>query len=221
MPIALSSRPNVEPAIKRKINKAQPGTVRLWTIQPLAVWTNLIKTGTLLVDPTHEDFADGSDKQMLEAYDWLREQMYVRIPNYDGGYPWWAYTHFLDLRFYRFQQRPPNNINVRIELAIPREKVLLSAYGDWHCVLNRTFCPYDDSEEGYEIEFERWVDEAKSVGVNVFNACPLPEPWECNLRTSWSNIFDVEPRSVGRTVQGTFEKLELAEVVSVRMFTSR
>ena len=98
---------------------------------------------------------------------------------------------------------------------------MLSAYGDWQCVLNRYYCPYENNDEGNRIEFEKWCDDAEAAGIEVFKESPLPEPWESGMIASWNNIFEIEARYAGRIIQVTFEKLELTEVVSVTEFTSQ
>src|SRR5580692_7544603 len=102
--------------------------VRLWTLQPVAVWHALKEQGELLVNPAHPEFAandtnDGQD--FRHAYDWMREQMSKRVPGYTGGYPWWGYEHFLDLRAYRWLHGTSGAKMVRIELAIPPGQALL------------------------------------------------------------------------------------------------
>ncbi len=78
-------------AVTYRIAKARPGTVRLWTIQPLALWERLRENGTLWVDPSHEEFS----KVLRAEYDWMCRQMERRLPEYEGHYPWWAYDYKL------------------------------------------------------------------------------------------------------------------------------
>jgi hypothetical protein len=150
----------------------------------------------------------------------MRKQMSLRIPGYGGCYPWWAYTHFLDLRFYRWHWSDNSEDLVRLALAVPIEKALLSRYGDWHCVLNRNYVPMATDSEKYGEEFAAWCDAARSQGVNVFGNEALPEAWEDEMRASWERIFDLSAHQ-DRTIQATFECLELADVVEVTEFTSK
>ena len=213
-------------AVTRRLHLPKPDTIRLWTVQRPYVWQALQEQGTLLVDPNHPQFADERAVDMLAAYDWLREQMTRRIPGYTGHYPWWAYEHFLDLRFYRWHTPPYGQRLVRLELAVPKEQVLLSAYGAWHCVLNRGYLPKAVVWEDYEREWHAWEAEAKEAGVEIeihgnrTPIIPYPEPWETQLQASWEHIFNVEARRPNETIQATFERLELAQVVKVTEFTS-
>jgi hypothetical protein len=194
--------------------------MRLWTIQPIEVWQRLQQQKTLLVDPTHPDFLE-KDEHRFAAYQWMREQMTRRLPTYEGNYPWWAYDYKLDLRAQRFYTYPPNERWVRLELEIPLDKVLLSAYGAWHYVLNRWYLPYATEEESYQREGDAWDAEAKAHGVDTYqNSLPFPEPWESRMRASWERIFDVDVLREANTIQATFERLELAEVVRVTEFVS-
>lgn len=207
-------------AITRRIGKPRPGTIPLWTIQPLAVWHSLCQQETLYVDATHPKFLDSID-DFREGYEWMRQQMAQRIPGYEGYYPWWAYDYKLDLRSWRYQTYPPYMRYVRLALAIPQEKVLLSAYGDWHFVLNRWYLPYaTDGDEAMQ-ELDAWDAEASQQGADVFSRQLLPEPWESQLRASWERIFDVDRLRATNTIQATFERLELADVLKVTEFVSQ
>jgi hypothetical protein len=194
--------------------------MRLWTIKPIEVWERLQREKTLFVDPTHPTFQENLPF-FHEAYEWMRAQMARRLPHYEGNYPWWAYDYKLDLRTYRFHTHPPNERWVRMELEIPSEKVLLSAYGAWHYVLNRWYLPYTTDEESYERELDAWEAETKAHGIDTYqNSVPFPEPWELRMRASWERIFDVDDLRETNTIQATFERLELAEVVRVTEFVS-
>ena len=112
------------------MNRPQPNTVRLWTLQEIAVWEALRRTGHLYVDPDLREL----DPSFREPYDWMCSQMAQRIPGYQGRDPWWAYDYPLDLRQYRYLAGDPGTRFVRLELAVPRDRVLLSAYDAWHYV---------------------------------------------------------------------------------------
>ena len=211
----------MEPAKIPYRRRPKPDTLRLWTIQPPHVWEALRQYGTLLVDPAHPDFG-GHEKSFGLAYDWLRGQMQKRIPGYANHYPWWAYEHFLDLRFYRWHTGQFGQRRVRLELAVPKEKVLLSAYGDWHTVLSRGYLPEALDWDAYEREWDAW--DAQAYGNVPFlekRYFPLAEPWQTLLEQSWERIFDVNARRPTNTIQANFERLELSDVVSVTAFTSR
>lgn len=208
--------PDFRKASTKRVNQAKAGTVRLWTLQPLHIWNSLQQQKGLWADPTHNsDF----EEFFRNAYDWLREQMALRVPGYQGHYPWWAYDYKLDLRSFRYQMDVPNAPYVRLELAVPRQNVVLSAYGAWHCVLGPpSYLPFSDDADGYMKELEAWRAELSQHGLNPH--LPPPEPWHSRMVASWQRIFDVEELRATNTIQATFERLELANVVQVTHFTS-
>jgi hypothetical protein len=74
------------------MQKVIPGTLRLWSIQPLAVWDRLQTEGELYVDPAHPEFLPDAP-EWRSSYDWLCEQMAARTEGYAGHYPWWAWLN--------------------------------------------------------------------------------------------------------------------------------
>lgn len=201
-------------AVTKKIHPPKPDTVRLWSIQPLYVWERLCREKSLYVDPNHEDF----DRDWIEAYDWMREQMARRLPEYHGHYPWWAYDYKLDLRVQAPQYGPYGTRYVRMELAVPKDRVLLSAYWAWHFVLNVWYLPQSDGDD-YERESNAWDAELERNGYTDYVA--LPEPWATRKIESWNRIFDVEALRADNTIQANFERLNLEDVVRVTEFTAR
>ena len=205
--------PNTFKAVTRRAAEARPETVRLWTIQPLDVWEKLSQRGTLWVDPADEGFS----QVLREEYDWMCHQMRRRLPDYEGHYPWWAYDYKLDLR--SFRHHTYGDRQVLMELALPPERVLFSAYGAWHCVLNRFYLPHATDEAGYEREQEAWDAELESQGLDPYRGSVLPEPWHSQMTASWERIFDVDDLRDTNTIQACFERLDLCDVVKVTEFT--
>lgn len=187
--------------------------MRLWTIQPLWVWERLHESRTLWSDPTGEE---GFEEAFQDAYDWMRGQMHRRLPGYRGRYPWWAYEHKPDLRSYYHGP----GASVRLELALPPERALLSAYGAWHCVLNPMYLPQSVEDGEYERESDAWDEELERHGLNPYQVS-LPEPWHTRRTASWGRIFDVDNLRETNTVQACFERLDLEDVVRVTFFTPR
>ena len=140
-----------------------------------------------------------------------------RVLGYEGRYPWWAYEHKPDLRRYK----PGIGPSVRLELAMPPERVLLSAYGAWHYVLGLWYLPQSVAEEEAERESNSWEEELKQHGLDQYRGRPLPEPWHSRMSASWERIFDVENLRETNTIQACFECLNIEDVVKVTFFTSR
>ena len=205
--------PIFQRAVTHRIAKARPGTVRLWTIQPLDVWEKLREARTLWVDPTDPEFTH----ELRAEYDWMCRKMWSRLPEYGGHYPWWAYDYKLDLRSFRYQGILGRQ--VRLELALPPERVLFSAYGAWHFVLNHLYLPYAADDEGYERESDAWDKELAELGLNPYAIDPLPEPLHSRMVASWDRVFDVEELRDMNTIQACFERLDFGDVVEATEFT--
>lgn len=59
----------------------------VWTIQPLTLYEELIGYGTLLCDPKQEGFWGLISEEFQAAYDWLAEQMRIRLAHITAGCP--------------------------------------------------------------------------------------------------------------------------------------
>jgi hypothetical protein len=159
-------------------------------------------------------------QDFLPLYDWMREQMAGRLAGYQGHYPWWAWSRPKpDLRRWYSRCYPTGTPCVRLELAIPRERVLLSNESTWIVVLNRWYLALTGTED------EQWEAELAAQNLDPL-ASSLPEPWHSRRLASWERIFDLEALAAGGSwstdrVQATFERLELADVVEVTEFTTR
>jgi hypothetical protein len=144
--------------------------MKLFSIQPIDVWEKLQQEQVLLADPLLGGYIEPKpgDHTLEEdtfyiAYDWMRQQMAKRIPDYQGNWPWWAwhtwYTqndkpcHSPDLRRERFNYNLGEDW-VRLHLEIPDEKVLLSCFDGWRSVLNHWFlCHTEEEDDALEAEW--------------------------------------------------------------------
>lgn len=201
-------------AVTRTVGRARHGTLHLWTIQPLWVWERLCEQKSLYSDPTQQEHFP----VFRNDYDWMRVQMRRRLPGYSGHYPWWAYEHKPDLRH---QNTCGSELHVRLELAVPLERVLLSAYGAWHFVLNPSYLPHSADDAGFERESDAWDAELEQHGIDPYRRRPLPEPWHSRMTASWERIFDVDELRDTNTIQACFERLDLVDVVKVTTFMPR
>src|SRR5262245_44478711 len=84
--------------------------MRLWTVQPLAVWERLEANCRGIADP----FRANPDGWAHPRYSWLAWQLRARITGSRGHLPWWAYCAPPDLRWVR-HSRPAGSREVRIE----------------------------------------------------------------------------------------------------------
>ena len=225
--------------------------MRLYTIQPQEVLTQLEAVAELPADATKGQFNEFSfpDGHITEGfqkqYGWLKDQMKLRIPSYQGGDMWWAWKDRPDLR--RETACYERGFNgVLITLDVPEEEVLLSDFDAWGMVLNGHYVSYTEEQDArwdayvamtpWE-EWETMEHEARMDAViSMFRAEPLPEvlEWRAHLQeiieSSWEAIFDdrwyqdaaaKDWSGEAPEFQATFELLRLENVVAVQSFTGR
>jgi hypothetical protein len=189
---------------------SQEETIKLWTIQEEAAWTQAQTKGRLA--------ADGRRvwREFRTPYAWLREQMTERIPGYDGAYPMWAWTERPDLRSSGHLEK--GNAGVRVEFLAIRNQVLVSDFLAWHSVLNDGYCSLTERDhDDYDARAE----------VATGNPEQLAQ-LEAEKRKSWERIFDIEllsqdPEWHGgtRLLQATLGNIALDQVCKVDQFTAR
>ena len=191
----------------------------LWTIQDMAAWERLQKKGGLR--------ADGRRAQAYHrhAYRWMAEQMRLRLPHPHARFPLWGWYRWQGIQQARPDLRASGHLEkgmagVRIEFEVPEDRVLLSDFDAWHCVLNRCFLSLREEEE------ETFAENLKRAGVRW--GWPYPEPFHSRIVSSWERIFNLEagaPEWWGplseRSVQATFWELGLSQVRRVDRFTAK
>jgi hypothetical protein len=186
-------------------------SVRVWSIQNADCWDLFQKRGILRADGRR------IQRYFRPAYQWLIEQMRGRVPGYTGGPPvWFWYSPQPDLRKRGHLQRGVRG--VRLELELPRERVLLLDFETWHCVLNRWHLSRSWRES------RKWDRKTEGFGPN-WN--PLPPALESELQATWQRVFDLDLLKRAKMwgpidrIQGVTEYVRLEEVRSVKAFRSR
>lgn len=205
-----------------RLNKPKPGTIRVWTIQDWPVWEALQDEEYLYVSPElmNEGMSDCRDR-----YDWMRNQMRRKLTQYEGHYPWWAYHgEKPDLRKSQWSSLRwgLGTRNVRLELALPPERVLIFSDTGWTRILNGYYIPTRDEEWD---EWDVFMEELGFASSSLFcvgRYDDLPLPWRDVIETSWFQIFDPDS-DIWDTDwrQAVFERLDLADVVAVTEFMGR
>ncbi|HVE80897.1 MAG TPA: DUF3841 domain-containing protein [Candidatus Dormibacteraeota bacterium] len=186
------------------------GPVTLWTIHEQEFWELCQQRGVILGDGRRI-----FDRYFLPQYQWIKEQMKLRIPEYTGRYPVWAwFTPKPDLRGTNYLLKGQRG--VRVEFTAPAEQVLLSDFNAWHIVMNFGYMSHTEEEyERFEAEYP-----------NHHKALQQPEYIE-RLKESWVRIFDLDsqrdPEWAGEPdyIQACVEKVSLEQVVRVTPFTAR
>ena len=199
------------------------GFLLLWSIQTRNVYDILMKDGVYHTDP-QKSLADDSDfpnemSLFHVAYDWISEQMRVRIgvpPSPDITYPVWAFYQWegkrkrLDMRTHRVWGLKGTPI-VLLTLDIPKNMVLLSDFDAWHCVLNDWFLPMNEKEE---LLLQEQADSYSNVDER-----------ENVKKKSWENVFlwdkETEYWSSPKTTQATFWELKKEWVKKAEFYLSK
>ena len=193
------------------IRKLKPDDqLQLWTIQTKQAWDILQKTGILKATGCRvlRDF--------LDAYRWMKRQMYKRIQGYSGKFPIWAwYDPKPDLRSIGHLERGIQGI--RIEFHAPVSDILISDFDAWHYVLNGWYLALTQTEN------EQW---SKSLPDNKFLFEDLPFDFQTKIIKSWDRIFDLEAMEnsfIGpvKKVQAVLESIKLDQVIKVDEFIAR
>ena len=185
--------------------------IRAWTIQRATCWDLFQKQGILRGDGRRVFH------NFRPAYRWIMMQMRGRIPGYQNGYPIWFWSSPRpDLR--HGAHLPRGERGVRLEVDLPRERVLLLDFQTWHCVLNRWHLSRSSRES------RAW--DRKVKGFDQYRAT-LPPMLEAELESTWERVFDLELlRRAGiwgpvDKIQGVTEHILVDEVRRVKEFVSR
>lgn len=191
-------------------------TVRLYTLQEVAVWE--------LAEVRGEFRTDGRRvfRDFRPAYKWLIEQMIYRIPNYPGWYPVWAWAEKPDMRC--ASHGASGTKLVRVEFTLPREQILFSCFSSWHDVLNLGYFGLSpNSTSRFYNRLYKAKREQDSEKLDELRA---------KMERSWQRIFDFDllsqlsdqdPEWFGKDayLQATFASLPLSSVKKVEYFVAR
>ena len=191
--------------------------MKLWTMQPVEVYEELLRNGTFTCDP-----AKVCEPSFLDRYGWMNNKLNKKDPKPENiQYPIWAWYRFNskekkpDLRHSCYGVH--GDKMVCLELEVPDEKVLLTDFDLWHFVLNDWWldqCFYDEYSED---EYDR--------NHAIFNALSEEEQ-RTEKEKSWEQILNIEPYendwiARGQYVQAVFWELKKEYVKKVQFFTAR
>ena len=161
--------------------------MRLVTIQPVEVLKDLSVKHRYVCDTEKVESYEDADL-FTDAYAWMNERLAERIGAAPVGvtYPIWAWYRY-DGDFAHWNG---GGTFVKIVLDIDPERVVLSDFDDWNCILNGGPVVTDEDED------------------DVFE--------EENIRKTWERVFHDD----GECVQACFWELRSDDVLSVEVFTS-
>lgn len=180
----------------------------LHTTQAGEVFEKLITTGVLEPDQAlaEPDF-DG-------AYEWMNRQMKKRLPDGRDGALWlWARTtraHLVECcRHARGQ--------VLLTCRVPRDRVLLSHFDDWHSVLNRGLSisrQPGETEDDMLARADRFNARVEAAGMRAAPVSDWPADLRDEIERSWESIFDRSGYGRHDIWQATVSVLRAEDVVS-------
>lgn len=171
------------------------------TVQPPDFWAECRTKGVICPDPTKLEY--GQYPEFLFAYDWMRNRMRERIPNFTGHYPVWAYVEKPDLRRSGFGKKGQRE--VLLTLDVPDERVVLTDMDDWHYALNQWYLHLDDKDNSDDAMIDKYWD------------APLTEKVQ-----SWNHMFHPDRKRANEPYyQACIDRVYVHEVRSARHFTAR
>lgn len=185
----------------------------LWTIQPEAIYQEILNTGVYRCD-----FQQSHMREWQMQYDWLVAQMEQRIGKRPKGvsYPVWAWYQREgrrkkpDLRQERWGNGWKGDRFVCMEVEIPDELVLLSDFDGWSIILLDSLISETKEE-----------DDTLSQVYSSLSTAEQKEMMERN----WERVFDLSPMNHewtarGETIQATFWELRKEQIRKTWLFTS-
>lgn len=181
----------------------------LYSVQSATAYDELVRTGTLTGDPAY------ADKDFVEAYAWMARMMAGRLETRGSGIVWsWARIR----RRYLVDEARRSPGDVLLTLRVPRERVLVTPFDDWHMVLNRVLrVPARPGEP--DAEWER-----RSAGVwddwyersSAYRELPMvrwPDDVRLQTESSWQSLFDPATWLPQDALQGTTHEVLTSDVV--------
>jgi hypothetical protein len=190
----------------------------LHTFQSEAAFEGLLSTGRIKPDPAR------ADPDFAVAYAWMLRQMEERLPTQGGAALWlWAKIRRRDLMSHCRESRG----EVLLTCRVPRERVLLSEFDDWHQVLNGspTVLPLrGESDDAYGDRLDILLDDffarVGAAGVRDDALSTWPDDLRQEIEATWDSIFD--PANYERTSywQATVHELRVEDVMEAVRFES-
>jgi hypothetical protein len=161
-----------------------------YTIQNCRAWTEAQTNGFLSGNPEFID--DG----FINPYLWMMKQMNNRINVHEHQYPIWLWSIRPDLRRTGYLKKGTKAVLLEIEIS--NDRVLLSGFQAWHCVLNRWTL---EDHKGEDISMEKSWE-------RIFDLEYL------KIHPDWGQFNELD-------IQGVTGKIYLSQIKSVKLFTCK
>lgn len=183
----------------------------LHTIQPASVVEALFSTGMLRADPAL------IDSPWPEAYEWMNRMMSARLPT-EGDAALWLWARIRRSELITLCRRARGD--VLLTCRVPRERVLLSHFMEWHGPLNSALVVppvRGESAEEYSTRVDRVFDDfygrLTAAGMARRPIGEWPESLREEVERSWDAIFDVPSYPRFDSWQATVHELIVGDVV--------
>jgi hypothetical protein len=182
----------------------------LHTLVSADAWDVLVRHRVLRADPAR------IDDHFRASFDWIRKQAHRRLPTAVGRYPLWAWARIPRADLLTFVARcarwDPGSVFVTVR--VPRERVLLSLFDEWHAVLNGVPAfPDDMAADVVDAWFDRLSASVPDWMLPGRSWSEWPAQLRAELEQSWMRIFDVDTAPNRAWVQATVEELFANDVV--------
>ncbi|MGF6822220.1 hypothetical protein M2317_001124 [Microbacterium sp. ZKA21] len=163
-------------------------TMLLHSIQSAEAFDVLLETGVLRADPTL------ADSPWPEAYEWMNRMMAERLPT-SGDAALWLWVRIRRRHLVALCRRARGE--VLLTCRIPRGRVLVSHFGEWHVALNSGLSVPQhpgESEDEYDKrndrEFDDFADRVDAAGARNSPLGDWPFELRTELERSWECILD-------------------------------
>ncbi len=189
----------------------------LHTIQTKKAFEELLTTGILRPNP------ELIDPWFLDAYGWMNRMMAARLPTSGNAGLWlWARIRRLDL----VSDCRRGRGQVLLTCRIPRQRVLLSHYSEWHSALSSSIAMPKlpgESEEAFDARWNHTYDDFKerlqTTGAAGSSVRQWPEELREEVERSWECIFDRTNFNPRDYWQATVHEIHVADVVEAVRIT--
>lgn len=187
--------------------------VKIWTFQSTEAVDELLRNGYLECNYSLacKDFRD-------VQYKWMILQMKKRLgpPDCASAYPLWGFTgdDKPDLRSNPFRRYTGSQTSYLIEAKIRRDRLLLSEYHLWECVLAGWALPRNRLELRMESMALELCDFDEELGGALLRL--VPKNWSLIFNPAFS-FFPSSLPSCRQIWQAVFWRLDVADVVSIEL----
>jgi hypothetical protein len=164
---------------------------------------------------------DDHTREFRVAYDWMREKMAERVPNYSGDYPMWAWLKRPSTKP-KLARYMGTSGTIRLTALIPRSRILFSNYDTYHSVLNVNWLALTDDDDDHML----WMGDRYLADGRI-----NPELIEC-MKPSWDRCLDfrfpLNQEEIDYSgcidyfrAQACIDRIYPHEIVSVRRFEKK